>query len=128
MSETAIDVDHFRDLLETQRTHIEQARQAIHADHTTTLEDAVGDANLSSFDDGNHMGDLATETHDRELEFGLEENADEVLGEIDAALKRIDAGTYGTCGVCGRPIGKERLEARPWATLCIDDQRRQEQG
>ena len=128
MTETAIDLDHFRDLLETQRAQIDQARKAIAVDHSTTLEDAVGDANLSSWGDGDHMGDLATETHDREVEFGLEENADEVLGEIDAALKRIDDGTYGTCEVCGRPIGRERLEARPWATLCIDDQRRQEHG
>ena len=75
-----------------------------------------------------HLADQATETHDREVEVGLEENGDEVVLEIDAALKRIDDGTYGVCTACGKPIGEERLEARPWATLCIDDQRRLELG
>src|SRR5690349_8206334 len=121
-----LDVDHFRELLVTQREQIARALVAIHADSSTSLEDATGELNSSSLDD--HLGDMASETHDREVEYGLEENADEVVAEIDAALARIEAGTYGPCTACGKPIGKERLEARPWATLCIDDQRRQEQG
>lgn len=121
-----LDVDHFRGLLETQREDISRALVAIHADSSTSLEDATGELNSSSLDD--HLGDMASETHDREVEYGLEENADEVIAEIDAALGRIQDGTYGICTACGKPIGKERLEARPWATLCIDDQRRQEQG
>ena len=121
-----LDVDHFRGILITQREQISRALVAIHADASTSLEDATGELNSSSLDD--HLGDLASETHDREVEYGLEENGDEVVSEIDAALKRIDDGTYGVCASCGQPIGKERLEARPWATLCIDDQRRQEQG
>lgn len=51
-----------------------------------------------------------------------------MLADIDAALKRIEDGTYGTCTNCGKPIAPERLEARPWATLCIDCQREQERG
>lgn len=42
--------------------------------------------------------------------------------EIDHALKAIDEGTYGTCERCGRAINPERLEAKPWATLCIQCQ------
>jgi DnaK suppressor protein len=49
------------------------------------------------------------------------------LGQIEAALARIEDGSYGRCAICGKPIGEERLRAVPWATLCIDDQRRQEQ-
>jgi DnaK suppressor protein len=124
--ELDLDIDHFRDLLVTQRAQIERARVVIHQEASASLEDSTGELVSSSLDD--HFADLASETHDRELEFGLEENADEVLGEIDRALGRMDAGTYGVCTACGKPIGKERLEARPWATLCIDDQRRQEQG
>lgn len=41
------------------------------------------------------------------------------LAELDAALERVDAGTYGTCVRCGRPIGAERLAARPAATTCV---------
>ena len=67
---------------------------------------------------------MATATYDRELDEGLEEGAQNTLEEIDAALLRIDEGSYGVCEVCGEPIGAERLSAIPWARLCIDDQRR----
>ena len=42
------------------------------------------------------------------------------LKQIEAALKRIDTGVFGTCETCGKPIAPERLEALPWATDCID--------
>jgi RNA polymerase-binding protein DksA len=42
------------------------------------------------------------------------------LREVERALAKMDAGTFGTCERCGRPIGAERLEAIPWAPLCID--------
>jgi DnaK suppressor protein len=44
------------------------------------------------------------------------------------ALARIADGTYGTCAVCGAEIPEERLDAVPYATLCIEDRRKQEQG
>ena len=82
-----------------------------------TGEDAVYD---------NHLADTATETYDRELDYSLEENSEHVLTEIDAALKRIADGTYGQCTNCGTQIPEERLEARPYATLCIECQRHRE--
>ena len=115
---TNLATDHFRDLLLEQRQSIEHARDAIQNDHPGSLSEETGDLVSGGWD--GHLGDAATETHDREVDYGLEENADQVLGEIDAALKRIDEGTYGTCEVCGKPIGEERLEALPWADLCID--------
>ena len=42
------------------------------------------------------------------------------LRQVEEALERLAAGTYGTCRSCGRPIAAERLEAIPWAALCID--------
>ena len=45
------------------------------------------------------------------------------LAAIDAALTRLDAGTYGSCTSCGKPIPEGRLEALPWAALCIDCQK-----
>ena len=45
------------------------------------------------------------------------------LAHVDAALKRIEEGTYGVCANCGKPIQPERLEAMPWVTLCIDCKR-----
>ena len=51
--------------------------------------------------------------YDRELDQGLEEGAQQTLDEIDAALARIDDGTYGTCESCGKPIGEARLQRDP---------------
>jgi RNA polymerase-binding protein DksA len=42
------------------------------------------------------------------------------LKDVDRALERIDDGTYGLCERCGKPIDPDRLEARPWALLCMD--------
>ena len=64
----------------------------------------------------------------RGLELSLEENAEHLLAEIEAALVRIDEGVYGTCGRCGGRIGAERLEALPWATKCIECKRLEERG
>jgi RNA polymerase-binding transcription factor DksA len=72
----------------------------------------------------NHIGDTAGAVFDRELDEGLEESARDTLAEIDAALQRIEDGTYGICENCGKPIAPERLLAIPWTRLCIDDQRR----
>jgi RNA polymerase-binding transcription factor DksA len=96
---------------------------AVH--HDGSLLDETGDLAIGSED---HLADSASETFMRELDGGLEENAGHLLVAIDAALGRIDAGTYGLCESCGRPIDEERLEAVPYATLCIDDKRAQERA
>jgi RNA polymerase-binding protein DksA len=51
----------------------------------------------------------------------------DILGEIDAALARIDQGTFGRCSTCGRPISRTRLDALPYARLCIVCARREEE-
>ncbi len=57
----------------------------------------------------------------------LVRNSQALLGQINAALERLDSGTYGTCVRCGREINPRRLEALPYATLCIDCQAATEQ-
>jgi DnaK suppressor protein len=116
-----LDLDRFRQALESERDRLRHAVQAVHHDGSLLAES--GDLSIGS---GDHIADSATETYMRELDDGLEENAEHLLGEIDAALGRIDDGTYGLCVNCGKPIGEERLEAVPYATLCIDDKRAQE--
>jgi RNA polymerase-binding protein DksA len=113
-----LDLERFRADLERERERLTAARDAVN--HKGSLADETGD--LSS-GPGDHLGDHATETFMRELDGGLEENAGHILAEIDDALERIEAGSYGTCAICGRPIGEERLEAVPYAKLCIDDAR-----
>jgi RNA polymerase-binding protein DksA len=119
---SALDTEHFRELLLDERKRVAAAIENLHEDHAGTLSDEAGEE--SAFD--NHLADTATETYDRELDYSLEENSEHVLAEIDAALKRIEDGTYGICTNRGEQIPVERLEARPYATLCIDCQRERE--
>ena len=119
---SAIDTDHFRDLLLDERKRVVAAIDNLHHDHPGSMSDETGEDAV--FD--NHLADTATETYDRELDYTLEDNAEHVLAEIDAALKRIEDGTYGICTNRGEQIPLERLEARPYATLCIDCQRERE--
>ena len=121
---TSIDTHHFRDALLEERRRVTAAIQNLHDDHPGSISDETGEDAV--FD--NHLADTATETYDRELDYTLEENSEHVLAEIDSALERIEAGTYGTCTNCGKQIPEERLEALPWATLCIDCRRQREHG
>jgi DnaK suppressor protein len=119
---SALDTDRFRKLLLQERERVVAAIENLQEDHAGTLSDEAGEE--TAYD--NHLADTATETYDRELDYTLEENSEHVLAEIDAALKRIDEGTYGICTNRGEQIPVERLEARPYATLCIDCQRERE--
>ena len=65
-----------------------------------------------------HLGDAATDTFDRDLTLSLVSFEQEKLYEIEAALKRIDDGSYGICELTGRPIPERRLEAVPWTRFC----------
>jgi len=116
---SAVDTEHFRTLLLEERKRVAAAIQNIHDDHQGTISDETGEDAVYD----NHLADTATETYDRELDYTLEENSEHVLADIDAALKRIEDGTYGICTNRGEQIPVERLEARPWATLCIECQR-----
>ena len=69
---------------------------------------------------GDHQADDATEVFEREKELGLEQTLKAHLDQVEHALKRVEAGTYGECESCGKPIAKGRLDAMPEATLCID--------
>src|SRR6266487_3250276 len=64
-------------------------------------------------------GDLATISHDRDLLYNLHEGGFARLRFIQEALKAIDRGQYGECVGCGEDINEKRLEAVPWATMCV---------
>jgi DnaK suppressor protein len=66
-----------------------------------------------------HMADQGSATFERELDMTFEENERDLLGDVRAALARIEAGTYGTCERCSAEIPAARLEAVPTASLCI---------
>jgi RNA polymerase-binding transcription factor DksA len=101
-----------------------QARLTSAADYLEHADENGGE--LSSAAGDQHLADHASEMLEREVDETLEENAEHVLREVEVALARIDAGTYGTCSACGQEIPEERLAAIPYATLCIEDKRKQE--
>lgn len=67
----------------------------------------------------------ASQVFDQNRQQALRERAKRELAQVDAALVRLDAGTYGRCQSCGKPIDPARLEALPWAQFDLDCQRRQ---
>ncbi|MFE2329796.1 TraR/DksA family transcriptional regulator [Streptomyces sp. NPDC059385] len=75
---------------------------------------------------GDDQADTGTKNITRESELALAANATSMLEQTERALERMDAGTYGLCENCGKPIGKARMQAFPRATLCVDCKQKQE--
>jgi DnaK suppressor protein len=119
----AVDNARFRDLLSEERQRVLNAIEYLQGENSGSLRDEAEDSTLD-----NHLADTATVTLDREIDYTLEENSEHVLKEIDRALAKIEAGTFGVCENCGQPIAEERLLAIPYATQCIDCKRREERG
>ena len=65
----------------------------------------------------------ASQVFEQQRDLALREKEEQHLEAVEAALARMDAGTYGQCTSCGQRIPDERLDALPWAALCIDCQR-----
>jgi YteA family regulatory protein len=80
-----------------------------------SLRDSISE--LSTYD--NHPIDVATETFERSKDFALRDNARVILNNVEKAIQKINSGDYGYCEKCGKPIPNERLEAIPYAQLCI---------
>jgi RNA polymerase-binding protein DksA len=112
---SSVDTDRFRTILTDERKRVVDAITYLHEETPGSIEDETDEMPID-----NHMAEIAAPTLDREIDYTLEENSEQVLAEIDEALRRIEEGTYGVCRSCGRPIAEERLEALPWATVCID--------
>jgi len=77
--------------------------------------DSVGDVSGHAL----HMADVATDMYDREFSLGLASNDRELLQRIDAALGRIQDGTYGLCSECKKSILIQRLKAIPYVETCL---------
>lgn len=75
-----------------------------------------------------HMADIGSDNYEQEFTLGLVATERQLLKEIDAALLRMEKGTYGLCEATHRPISKQRLRAQPWARYCIEYARDKETG
>lgn len=95
-------------------------REALVAERQRVVEqlDSLGhDSARDGFDE--NFADLGQVTAERGEVEALIATLVETLGDVDRALEKFDAGTYGSCEACGGPIAAARLEAMPAARLCI---------
>ena len=113
-----MDTERFRKILLDERDRVTLTVENLHEANSGSLEDETEE---ETYD--NHLADSATATLNREIDYTLEENAENVLSGINEALDRIEGGTFGSCTRCGKQISEERLDALPYATRCIDCQR-----
>ena len=99
------------------RQKLERWREEILRESRETLENLQEESQ-------NHpdMADRASSESDRALELRTRDRQRKLIAKIDAALKRIEDGTYGFCEETGEPIGLARLDARPIATLSLEAQ------
>jgi RNA polymerase-binding protein DksA len=65
----------------------------------------------------------ASQVFEQQRDLALRDRNEQHLAQVEEAIRRLDAGTFGACVRCGRQIAAERLEAIPWASHCIDCQR-----
>ncbi len=108
------------------RAEIESEAASLRADLAKAASDIAERLADSVRDAGDDQADAGTKAFEREHELALTQNARDLLEQGERALARIDAGTYGVCESCGEPIGKARLIAFPWATLCVECKQREE--
>lgn len=118
MTMTKDKLDRYRDLLTAERTRIMHNVDSLRDELSVSISDDTQESGLET-----HMGDVGTETFNRERDVSIEDQEERLVSEIDTALSRLDAGTYGTCIDCDAPISTHRLEALPWAVRCIDCER-----
>jgi RNA polymerase-binding protein DksA len=87
------------------------------ADATLKKSRTEGNGDLSSMPI--HMADVGSDNFEQEFTLSLMETEEQTLDRIETALERIEDGTYGTCEECGVKIPKKRLDALPYATMCV---------
>ncbi|MFZ4806893.1 MAG: RNA polymerase-binding protein DksA [Hyphomicrobiaceae bacterium] len=102
-----------RKLLQWKEEILRQTRETLQGLHEETLQHA-------------DLADRATSETDRALELRARDRQRKLISKIDAALARIEDGSYGYCEETGEPIGLKRLDARPIATLSLEAQERHE--
>ena len=114
---TKKEIDDLRIRLETEREELVTQLSTIEEDaFSSSQSELSGDVGLDD-----ESADAGSATFEREKDLSIEQNVRDLLDKIARALKRIDAGTYGICETCGKPIEKARIKALPYVDLCIKD-------
>ena len=115
---TRRDLQAYRRRLEAELAELEGQRADLEESTGASLAEATGEV---GFDE--EFADTGSFTFARERDLSLAGNARDLIEKVEHALTRIDAGGFGRCEACGGPIEAERLDALPYATLCLADAR-----
>lgn len=110
---TQAEIKHFRNLLIAKR---EETLNSVISMEDETLRKSSTELSRLPI----HMADVETDNFGMECTLGLMYGEQKLIKEIDAALDRVDDGTYGICEGSGKPIPKKRLEALPWTRYCVE--------
>ena len=112
--------DAAREHLEEEAARLRRLQAGFDAEHLhdQSSEEQTGD--LAHF--GQHEADAASATFEKEKDLSILDQVEAELTEVERALERLDAGSYGACEACGGAIGDERLEAQPATRFCITHQ------
>ncbi|HEU4356551.1 MAG TPA: TraR/DksA family transcriptional regulator [Actinomycetota bacterium] len=104
-------------MAEDLRARLETTRDTLRrelAELTAAPRDPMGTVSF-----GKRVGEGTNQAIERITQVDAAKKLDAKLRDVERALAKLDEGTYGVCDSCGEPIGTERLEAIPWATLCV---------
>lgn len=110
-------IEHYRDMLLKQKEDIEKTMERMEDDGTAEQHQTTP-VELSNYD--NHPADLGTEMFMITMNNALKVHEEHIHKEVHDALQRIHDRKFGNCTICGQEIGEERLEAIPYARLCIE--------
>jgi len=119
---TKKDLKHFEERLLEERKKLLGQLGYLERTLNKTQRDSAGDLSAYSF----HMADMGTDAMEREKTFLFASAEGRLLYSVDEALRRLYRDEYGVCQSCGKDIGKARLEAIPFVSLCVTCQEKQE--
>jgi len=110
------ELNHFKQKLIEQKSETKEEIENL----KSSAESIDADADDRQSGTDHHPADVASDDHMKKTTYQLLEKQREKLKFIDAALERIESGTYGICTATGKPIQKERLEAIPYAMHSVE--------
>jgi DnaK suppressor protein len=103
-------------------------RARLKGDMTQMSDNALNKDHNTTTSMPNHMAELASGNFEQEFTLSLLGSEEDALEQIEAAIERIENGSYGDCETCGAKIPKSRLEAIPYAAQCVRCASQQEEG
>lgn len=112
---TEKELERFRNVLIREKKRLERELKESQAGLKTSQAEMAGENDFEE-----EYAESGTATFEREKELSIEMNILDLLDKVRAAIERLEQGKYGFCLRCGKPIGRQRLRALPYAELCID--------